>query len=124
VADTRSRQGLVGAMVPVAAILAVLMLAKFLIVKPISFLLLAVLFGVSAYLVFKGKRAGTILLLLLAALTAVIFGAHLIDKGLDSGAYQNTTDFIVILLGFPLSLVAIGGAVIALRGSTRSVAPR
>ena len=120
---TASGRGLAGAMVPLAVILAILMLAKFVIIKPIAFLLLALLFGVSAYLIFKSKRAGTIMLLLLALITAVIFGAHLVDKGFDSDRYQNTTDFIVILLGFPLSLVAIGATVMALRGTGGTSVP-
>ena len=94
-------------LVSLAAILAILMLLKFVIVKPIMFLGLAILFGIAAFLVRRGSGAGRGLLLLLLLATAVIFGAHVFDKGLDADAYQNTTDYVVILLGLPLALIGL-----------------
>ena len=111
-------------LVGVAAILAILMLLKFVIVKPIMFLGLAILFGIAAVLVRRGSGAGRALLLLLLLATALVFGAHVIDKGLDVDAYQNTTDYGVILLGFPLSLIGLVILALSMRDhASRSQVP-
>ena len=97
------------------ALLAVLMLTKFLIVKPVAFLAVALLFVVSAYLLMKGRHIGVLLLLVLCILSVVMFGAHLVDKGFDLSAYQHAPDFIVTVLGFLVAVAALVGAVTALR---------
>ena len=95
------------ALVAIASGLALLMLLKFVVVKPIVFLLLAVLFAVAAVLTYRGAQAGRWLLALLCLATTVLFGAHLFDKGFDAGAYQNNADYVMILLGFPLAAVGV-----------------
>lgn len=107
-------------LVSLAAILAILMLLKFIFVKPIVFLGLAILFGIAAVLVRRGSGAGRVLLLLLLLAITVLFGAHVLGKGLDADAYQNTTDYVVILLGLPLALVGL----IILALTMRDHAPR
>jgi hypothetical protein len=114
----RSTAGLRGLGRPIVlrpAVLAVLMLAKFLIVKPPAFLIVGLLFVLSAYLLMKGRHMGVLLLLVLCILSAVMFGAHLVDKGFDLTAYQHVTDFVVTALGFMVALGALAGAVTALR---------
>lgn len=110
---TRPRPLLVG----IASILGVLMLLKFVIVKPITFLALAILFGVAAFLYHRGSAAGRILLVLLLFTTAVIYGGHLLDKGFDAGEYQNNTDYIVILLGLPLAIIGLVLFAMTVRGT-------
>ena len=113
--STAGLRGLGRRIVLQPALLAVLMLAKFLIVKPIAFLGVALLFALSAYLVIKGWRIGVLLLLVLCIVSAVMFGAHLVDKGLALSAYQHAPDFVVTVLGFLVSLAALAGAFRALR---------
>ncbi len=105
-----------------AAGLAVLALIKFIALKPIVFLLLAILFGVGAWLSAGRNRAGVILLGLLNLLVAVIFGAHLFDKGFDSDRYQAMSDFFVVVIGFPLALLGLVAVAFVLR--TRETAAR
>lgn len=99
----------------IAAVLALLMLLKFVVVKPIMFLLLALLFGVAAVLIRRRVSAGRWLLALLCLVTAVVFGAHLFDKGLDAGAYQNNADYVMILFGFPLAIAGLVVSALGLR---------
>jgi len=111
--------GLRPLLVGVAAVLGVLMLLKFVIVKPIAFLALAILFGVAAFLYQRGSAAGRILLVVLLLTAAVIFGGHLFDKGFDAGEYQNTTDYVVILLGFPLAIAGLVLFAMTVRGARK-----
>ena len=106
------------ALVAVAAVLAALMLLKFVVSKPIMFLLLAVLFGTAAFLVHRGRAPGRWLLLVLCVVTSIVFGAHLFDKGFDPGAYQNNADYILVLLGFPLAAVGAVMTALGIRGHT------
>ncbi len=105
------------ALIAIAAALALLMLLKFVVVKPIMFLLLALLFVVAAVLIRRRVSAGRWLFALLCLVTTVVFGAHLFDKGLDAGAYQNNADYVMILLGFPLAIVGLVVSARGLRGT-------
>ena len=105
------------ALVAIASLLAVLMLVKFVAIKPVAFLLLAVLFAAAALLNYRGAQAGRWLLAFLCLVTAVIFGAHLVDKGFAADAYQNNADYVVILLGFPLAVVGVVLSALSLRSA-------
>ena len=105
------------ALIAIAAALALLMLLKFVVVKPIVFLLFALLFGVAAVLIARRVRVGRWLFVLLCLVTTVLFGAHLLDKGLDAGAYQNNADYVMILLGFPLAIVGRVVSALGLRST-------
>jgi hypothetical protein len=102
-------------LVGTAAVLAGLAIVKFVAVKPIIFLVLALLYAGAAFLTTRGSKGASIGLIILNVLFTVIFGAHLLDKGFDPDRYQDTSDFFVVVLGLPAAAFGVIASVMHLR---------
>lgn len=98
-----------------AATLAALAVAKFVVIKPIVFLALALVLGISAWYARQGRKGATITLVVANLLVTVIFGAHLLDKGLDPDRYQHVVDFISVLIGLPAAVIGLVASVLHLK---------
>jgi hypothetical protein len=103
-------------LVGTAAVLAGLAIVKFVAVRPIAFLVLALLYAGAAFAAARGSKGASIGLLVLNVLITVIFGAILLDKGFDPDRYQDTSDFFVVVLGLPAAALGVIASVMHLRG--------
>jgi hypothetical protein len=105
----RWRQVVVGA----ALLLAGLALIKFIVIKPIFFLFLSLLYVAGIVLIRRRRVAGAATLALLNVLVVVFFAAHFLREGL--GVPNETTDAVVVLVGLPAAVVGLVGSVLTLR---------
>lgn len=109
------------ALVGSAVVLAVLALLKFIVVKPIFFLALALLYALGAVLVARRTSRGPLAVLAVFNVGVAIFlGRYIVTNGLDIDEYENGTDYVVVLLGVPLALVGVAAAAIQLRSPART----
>jgi hypothetical protein len=118
--STSSRAGLrdrwTAVLITTASVLAGLAIVKFVVVKPIMFLVLALAYTGAAVLAARGSKGATIALIGLNLLVTVIFGAHLLDKGLDPDRYQDTSDFFVVVIGLPAAALGLIASLMRLKG--------
>jgi putative effector of murein hydrolase len=107
-----------------AVVLCVLALVKFIVVKPIFFLALAILYGVGAFFVARRASRRAVAMLAVVNLAVALFlGRYIVTNGFDVDEYENGTDFVVVLLGAPLALVGFAAAITALRQRRRRDMP-
>lgn len=99
-----------------AVLMAILTLQKFIAVLAPPFLLLPILYGIGIWLLLKKDgRGAVILILVLHFILAVVFLVHLSNKGFEPDNYEVMNDFAMVMIGTPIALVGIYGAIRYLR---------
>jgi hypothetical protein len=93
------------------AVLAALSLLKFVVLKPVVFLLIAVVYAAAIAIHRSRPRATAVLIAVLNTLTLAVIATRLGET------FDTATDALVVLVGIPAALIGIASAGIVLRRS-------